>query len=153
MRAIVPLAALAALALTSQAHAQVRGTVVIGDGPVRGAVVVGAPVRAARPYYPPPRVILVDRWRGPRGNAYGWWRRQGFREVTIYRSGPYYYDRWYDGSDRVVVYERNGRYYRWDDERRDGDRGRDHRDRDRDRHDRDRDRDHDGRFQDRNWNH
>lgn len=161
MRYLVPLAAALALGLATPAEAQVRGAVVVGGGPVSGAVVFGD--RAwRRP--PPARVIVLEDWRGPRGRARGWWRHRGFRPVAVYRDRFGYYDRWYDGRPdlvKVIVYERDGHFYdprwfddrwddrrwddrRWDDRRWDGRRGRDRWDDD-DRWDDRRDRDWDDR--------
>jgi hypothetical protein len=39
--------------------------------------------------------------------------------VAVYYGGGRYYQHWFDGRPlrRVEVYERNGRYYRWADDR------------------------------------
>jgi hypothetical protein len=117
------------LLAAAPASAQVvQAGVVIRSGPVYGHVIVGEP--AAPVVYPRPRrvvvveryappVVVVERIHAPRGYAYGWWRRYGYRPVVVYYGGGRYYDRWFDGRPlrRVEVYERNGRYYRWDDDR------------------------------------
>ncbi|HEU4699067.1 MAG TPA: hypothetical protein VFS40_07805 [Gemmatimonadales bacterium] len=74
-----------------------------------------------------PRVVTVER-AAPRGWARPVWVQRGYRPVTIWYVDGRYYDRydpfWERGVRRVVVrevvvYERDGRYYRdWD---RDGD--------------------------------
>ena len=125
----------------------VEAGVVIHSGPVRGHVIVGEPAPVVAYREPVRRVVVVDRYaprvivvesvRGPRGRAYGWWRNQ-YRPVVVYYDGARYYDRWFGrpGLRRIEVYERGGRFYRWDGDRR--------RFRDRDDHYRDRD-DHRGR--------
>ena len=140
-------AALMALAplLSSDAAAQTRARVVIEAGRP-------APVYSRRPVRrvaPRPRVIVVERVvleRHGRGRGQGWFRRHGYRPVTLYYVNGRYLDRRIDrrGVREVVVYERNGRYYRdWDDRDRDGrrfeDRDRDDYDRWRNEHSRDRD--------------
>jgi hypothetical protein len=116
------------LLAAAPASAQVvQAGVVIRSGPVTGHVIVGEP--AAAVVYPRPRrvvvveryapVVVVERIHAPRGHAYGWWRRYGYRPVVVYYGGGRYYQGWFDGRPlrRVEVYERNGRYYRWDDDR------------------------------------
>ncbi len=77
-----------------------------------------------------PRVIIVERVRHPRGHAYGYWKKHGYRPVQIYYDaayGRYYdrYDRYHPGLREVTVWERDGRYYRtWHDD--DCDHDRDH---------------------------
>jgi hypothetical protein len=91
----------------------VQAGVVIRSGPVSGHVIVGEPAPVVVYREPARRVVVVDRY-APR--------------VIVVESlrGP--------GLRRVEVYERGGRFYRWDDNR----------SRDRDDHYRDRD-DHRGR--------
>jgi hypothetical protein len=71
---------------------------------------------------PPPvgvrrEVILVERTHVPRGNAYGWWKKHGYREVTVYYDGTRYYGRRVERPElrAVIVYEREGKYYLGDD--------------------------------------
>jgi hypothetical protein len=76
-------------------------------------------------------VIVVEHTKVPRGRAKGWWRKQGYREVRVYSDGERYYSRRVDRRPHlteIVVFEREGRYYRWDDgdRRDDDDRGHDH---------------------------
>ena len=70
---------------------------------------------------PPPRadrhdvrrdVIVVERTHVPRGNAHGWWKKHGYREVTVYSDGSRYYGRRLEspGVRAVVVYQREGKY-------------------------------------------
>ena len=71
---------------------------------------------------PPPRavrrdagrhVIAVERTHVPRGQAYGWWKKHGYREITVYHDGARYYSRRREstGFRAVVVYQRDGKYY------------------------------------------
>jgi hypothetical protein len=139
------LAALVATALPSLASAQrVSADIRIGSGPIDGRIVVGEPVGA---YHR--RIVEVD-GRDDRRSAYGevvvvrvhrgqgWWRNRGYRAVTVWYDADR--DRYYDLRDRfddrdgmrqVVIYQRDGRYYGDQDERRD-DRGYESRSRDRD---------------------
>ena len=85
-------------------------------------VVVTPPPRVVR-HEPVREVIVVERTRVPRGHAYGWWKKHGYREVTLYFDGSQYYSRRYDptGLRAVIVYQREGKYYLPD---ADGERGR-----------------------------
>jgi hypothetical protein len=62
-------------------------------------------------------VIMVERTHVPKGKAHGWWKKHGYREVTVYYDGTRYYSRRIDGTRirAVVVYQREGRYYLGDD--------------------------------------
>ena len=71
---------------------------------------------------PPPRavrrdagrhVVVVERTHVPRGQAHGWWKKRGYREVTVYYDGARYYSRRLEstGFRAVVVYQRDGKYY------------------------------------------
>jgi hypothetical protein len=125
----------------------VQAGVVIRSGPVSGHLIVGEPAPVVVYREPVRRVVVVDRYaprvivvesvRGPRGRAYGW-RRYHYRPVVVYYVGYRYYDRWFGGRPglrRVEVYERDGRFYRWDGDREHYRyRGRDDRYRDRDDH-------------------
>jgi hypothetical protein len=55
----------------------------------------------------------VERTRVPRGHAYGWWKKHGYREVTVYYDGARYYSRRLESTRfrAVVVYQRDGKYY------------------------------------------
>jgi hypothetical protein len=115
------------LLAAAPASAQVvQAGVAIRSGPVTGHVIVGEPavvypspwrVVVVERYAPP--IVVVERIHAPRGYAYGWWRRYGYRPVAVYYGGGRYYQHWFDGRPlrRVEVYERNGRYYRWADNR------------------------------------
>jgi hypothetical protein len=107
----------------------VQAGVVFRSGPVAGHVIVGEPGPVA--VYPrprrivvveryAPRVVVVERIHVPPGHAYGW-RRYGYRPVVVYYDRGRYYDRAFDGRPlrRVEVYQRGGRYYRWDGDDRD----------------------------------
>jgi hypothetical protein len=58
-------------------------------------------------------VIVVQRIRVPHRNAYHWWKRHGYRKVTVYYDGNRYYIRRVarPGLRALVVYELKGRYY------------------------------------------
>lgn len=147
------LAALVATALPALASAQrASADIRIGSGPINGRIVVGEPV-----YVHSSRIVQVDPrdydrssygelvvYRVHRG--YGWWRNRGYRAVPVwydadrdryYDRRDRYYDR--DGLREVVIYERGGRYYGNQYDRRDDGRyDRQNRDRDdgyRDRYD------------------
>jgi len=66
---------------------------------------------------PPRDVIVVERTHVPKGKAHGWWKKNGYREVTVYYDGTRYYSRRIDGTSirAVVVFQREGRYYLGDD--------------------------------------
>jgi hypothetical protein len=119
--------ALAIALAAAPAQAQfVEAGVVIRSGPVYGHVVVGEPaVVYRRPVRRVvvveryrPREIVVERVRAPRGHAYGWWRRNGYRAATVFYDADddCYYDRPVAGRGvrAVSVYWCDGRYYAWD---------------------------------------
>ena len=58
-------------------------------------------------------VIVVERTHVPRGQAHGWWKKHGYREITVYYDGARYYSRRLEstGFRAVVVYQREGKYY------------------------------------------
>jgi hypothetical protein len=92
------------LALAARpAQAQmVQAGVVIRSGPVYGHVVVGQPAPVVVYREPPRRVIVAHPYRP--------------RVIVLYYDGVHYYDRWFSGRPglrRVAVYQRGGRYYRW----------------------------------------
>ena len=137
------LGALVMTALPSLATAQrVSADIRIGSGPVDGRIVVGEPVWGhsrriievdprdyGRPAYREMSVYRIHR-------GYGWWRNRGYRAVTVWYDADrdrYYEhrDRYRDGLREVVIYERDGRFYGDQYDRR-SDRGYDRRTRDRD---------------------
>ena len=75
-------------------------------------VVVTPPPRAVR-HDAGRHVIVVERTHVPRGQAHGWWKKHGYREVTVYYDGARYYSRRLEstGFRAVVVYQRDGKYY------------------------------------------
>lgn len=126
--------AFAGLALsTTPAEAQVSGAVVINSGPVRGRIAVGEPVFAPRTVviYQPvrgrrvavaryaPQVVVVERGHGRDGRPGRWYRRHGYRPVTLYFANGQYFAPVYAArgyrADRqfipVVVWERDGRFF------------------------------------------
>jgi hypothetical protein len=107
-----------------RAQTTVQGGVVVQSGPVSAHVEVNQPPPVVVHREPVREVIIVERIHQPEGNAYGWWKRHGYREVVVYYDGDGYYDHWFQrrgGLRRIVVYARGGRYYRpvdrdhWDD--------------------------------------
>jgi hypothetical protein len=112
------LAAAALLALPNTASAQrVMADISIQDGPVAGRIIVGHPGYRHPHYDYVPRYHVVAVYRAHRRHE--WFRHHGFRVIRIWYDGDR--DRYYDdvrgprGHLReVVVYERNGRYYRND---------------------------------------
>jgi hypothetical protein len=96
---------------------RVSADVVVRSGPVAGHVTVGDGYSTYRRrsvvyHRVAPRVVVIERVHRHHHRA-GWWRKHGFRPVTVYYVNGRYYDRW----DRpryareVMVYERDGRYY------------------------------------------
>ena len=112
-------------AAPARAQTTVEGGVVIHSGPVTGHVEVGSPPPVVVYQEPVREVIVVEHAHVPHGNAYGWWKKHGYRAVTAYYDGSHYYGRRVErpGLRAVVVYEREGRYYLGDE---DGDRARRH---------------------------
>jgi hypothetical protein len=116
---------------TSPVQAQtVAANVVVRSGPVSGHVIVRDEYSTYRRHpvvvyrRPPerrvvvvqryhPRVIVVERMRHHRHKKH--WERYGYQPISLYYVDGRYYD-WYDeyrpGVVRVMVYERDGHYYR-----------------------------------------
>ncbi len=115
--AVIAVLVLGFNARSVRAQTAVEGHVVVRSGPVTGHVEVASPA-PARYREPVRRVIVVERVRMPRGHAYGWRRKHGYRAVTVYYDGRRYYTRRIvrPGIRTVIVYERLGRYYVADDE-------------------------------------
>jgi hypothetical protein len=106
---------------------QVSADVVVYGGPVAGRVVVGhgystydhPPVVYRRPPVrrvvvverPVARLVVVDRLHRHRSAQF--WRRHGYRPVTLYYLDGRYYDRPIRRAyvREVVVWERDGRFY------------------------------------------
>jgi hypothetical protein len=105
-----------------RAQTTVEGGVVIHSGPVTGHVEVGSPPPVV--YREPVREVIVVE-HVPHGKAHGWWKKHGYRAVTVYYDGSRYYGRRVErpGLRTMVVYELRGRYYLGDE---DGDRYRHH---------------------------
>lgn len=106
-------------AAPARAQTAVSGGVVVRSGPVAGHVEVGSPPPPVVVVREPAReVIVVERTHVPRGEAHGWWRQHGYREVTVYYDGSHYYGHRVERADirTVVVYERGGRYYLGDED-------------------------------------
>jgi hypothetical protein len=96
---VAGIATMLVLGLTSvpmQAQTTVEGAVVIRSGP--------EPVR---------EVIVVQRVHAPHRHGHRWWKKHGYRTVTVYYDGNRYYMRRVarPGIRAVIVYEMKGRYY------------------------------------------
>jgi hypothetical protein len=96
------------MAAPLSAQTTVQGTVIVQSGqsdtPLadRARRVMGA------------EVVIVERVQGPRR----WWRRGGYRVITVYSDGERFYRRPFGRTvlRKVVVYERGGRYFINDDQ-------------------------------------
>jgi hypothetical protein len=123
---------LTGLLLTGPVSAQqVAAHIVVRGGPIAGHVTIAdgystyrrptvveyrrpEPRRAVVVERYAPRVLVVERVRPHRHANY--WVRHGYRTVTVFDVNGRYYDRDVRGLGRqVVVYERDGHYYRCDD--------------------------------------
>ena len=113
--AVAAMLALGALPLRAQTT--VEGGVIVHSGPVTGHVEVGPPPPTVVYAEPVREVVVIERVHVPKGNAYGWWRKNGYRQVTVYYDGDRYYSRRIarPGLREMVVYQRNGRYYQEED--------------------------------------
>ena len=128
------------IAAPLSAQTTVQGSVIIESGRNTGLADRARRTMGAE-------VVVVERIHG----RHGWWRRSGYRVVTVYSDGARFYRRPFGRTvlHRVDVYERGGHYYindnQWkrhrhgDDDHyghddRDGDDDRDHH-HDRDHHD------------------
>lgn len=103
---------------------RVNADIIIGGGPIAGRVIIGD--RGRDEYRGRPRPIRRVEWihaRDYRRND--WWRRfeRESRVIVVFwdrRDDSYYYDRHHSGLAEIRLYEREGRFYRRDDDRRDG---------------------------------
>jgi hypothetical protein len=104
--------ALGLTAVPVRAQTTVEGGVVIHSGPVTGHVEVGSPPPVVV-YREPREVIVVEHVHAPHGHAHGWWKKHGYRAVTVYYDGSRYYSRRVErpGLRAVVLFESRGRYY------------------------------------------
>lgn len=108
--------ALVALPLRAQT---VEGGVVVQSGPVAAHVEVGSPPPAVVYAAPAREVIVVEHVHVPHGKAHGWWKKHGYRQVTVYYDGDRYYSRRLEGRPglrEIVIYQREGRYYELNEE-------------------------------------
>jgi hypothetical protein len=110
-------ATLALIAAPLRAQTTVEGGVAVESGPVRAHVEVGSPPPPAVVVAAPAReVIVVERVHVPHGRAHGWWKKHGYREVTVFYDGERYYSHRVTVRrplHEVVIYERAGKYYHW----------------------------------------
>ena len=106
----IPLLLLLA-AVPARAQTTVDGSVVIHSGP--GNDEVAPPARETMR-----EVIVVERTRVPRGKAHGWWKKHGYRPVTLYYDGSRYYGRRLarPGIRAVIVYQRGAQYFLGDED-------------------------------------
>jgi hypothetical protein len=125
------------IAAPLSAQTTVEGSVIIQNGSNTGLADRARRTMGAE-------VVVVERIRG----RHGWWKKSGYRVITVYSDGARFYRRPFGRTvlGEVVVYERRGRYYindyQWKRHRdsangrngRDGDDDRDRRD-ERDHHD------------------
>ena len=139
-RSAVALIALIAIAAPVRAQTTVQRAADVLNRPQPNPVTETRRVTSTTVIVPQREVVIVERVHGRR---LGWWKHSQYREITVYYDGSRFYRRPFDrrSLQKVVVYERAGRYY-IDDDRWSRDRSRqwDHDDRWRDDHDR---RDHD----------
>ncbi len=125
------------IAAPLSAQTTVEGSVIIQNGSNTGLADRARRTMGAE-------VVVVERIRG----RHRWWRKSGYRVITVYSDGSRFYRRPFGRTilSEVIVYERGGRYYindyQWKRHRnsengRDGHDGGDDRDRrdDRDHHD------------------
>jgi hypothetical protein len=98
--------ALGLMAAPLSAQTTVDAAVVIQSG--------GGVENRSRRVMGPREVIVVERIRG-RG---AWWKRHGYRAITVYYGGGRFYQRPFGRAAlrRVVVYERAGRYFMAEDQ-------------------------------------
>jgi hypothetical protein len=108
------------LLFVSPVEAQrVNADIIIGGGPVSGRIVIGDRYRYERR----PRLIRRVEWVRRHDNRRDdWYRnfRRDHRVVVVYydrRDDSYYLDRFHSGLVEIRVYERDGRYYRLEDDR------------------------------------
>lgn len=122
MRAAVAWSLVAVLVTAAApVHAQrVEAGVVVRSGPVAGHVVLRdgystyrRPTARRVVVVERPRVVVVERARGHWSHKH--WTRRGYRPVTVYYWDGRYYDRpigHRHGVHTIVVWERDGRFYR-----------------------------------------
>jgi hypothetical protein len=108
---------------------RVSADIIIGGGPIAGRIHINDGDR----YRPRPRIIRRVEWIRARDfRRNDWFRksRRDMRVVVVYydnRDDCYYEDRYRPGLQEIRVYERDGRYYRLEDDRFDDRYGRDDR--------------------------
>ena len=98
--------ALSLIAAPLTAQTTVEGAVIIRSGPRDGQV-----ARRAATVIRTDRNVIVVKRLAPR--RVGWWKKHGYRVVTVYHDGHRYYLRRFAWPNLrpVIVYERGGRYY------------------------------------------
>lgn len=119
-RVLASSALLLPLLTAEPASAQrVSADIRIGGGPIAGHIRINSDRFR---YRERPRFVRVEVLRGrDYYRRSGWFRsfRRDARVIVVFydRDRDSYYDRFRPGLIRTNVYERGGRYYRWDDDR------------------------------------
>lgn len=90
------------IAAPLSAQTTVEGSVIIQSGPNTGLADRARRTMGAQ-------VVVVERIRGRNR----WWKRSGYRVITVYSDGSRFYRRPFGRTilSEVIVYERGGRYY------------------------------------------
>jgi hypothetical protein len=90
------------IAAPLSAQTTVEGSVIIQNGSNTGLADRARRTMGAE-------VVVVERIRG----RHGWWKKSGYRVITVYSDGARFYRRPFGRTvlGEVVVYERRGRYY------------------------------------------
>ena len=99
--------ALGLIAAPLSAQTTVQGTVIVESGRNTGLADRARRTMGAE-------VVVVERIKG----RHRWWRKSGYRVITVYSDGTRFYRRPFGRTvlHRVDVYERGGRYYINDDQ-------------------------------------
>jgi hypothetical protein len=113
-RSAVALIALIAIAAPMRAQTTVQRAADVLNRPQPNPVTETRRVTSTTVIVPQREVVIVERVHGRR---YGWWKHSQYRVITVYYDGSRFYHRPFDrrSLQKVVVYERAGRYYIDDD--------------------------------------
>jgi hypothetical protein len=119
--AVLSSALLLPLLFSTPVHAQrVTADIRIGNGPVAGRIIIGD---SRRRYESSPRAVRHVEWVRGRDNRRDDWHRQFGRHARVAfvyydrHHRRYYFDRYRSGLQEIRVFERDGRFYRFDDDR------------------------------------
>lgn len=107
------------LAATPASAQRVSADVRIGGGPVAGHIRIGPDRYHYRYRDYRPRIVRVEILRARDYRRHPDWFRQFRRTARVYiiyrdRDRDLYYDRYHPGLVECEVYERDGRFYRWE---------------------------------------